>query len=61
LQEALNHFLTVLTNEQDSIEAARLLDYRQYFDYDLLVCDARDPQARPVTPMERPVPRACPD
>jgi energy-coupling factor transporter ATP-binding protein EcfA2 len=49
LQEALNHFLTVLTNEQDSIEAARLLDYRQYFDYDLLVCDARDPQARPVS------------
>ncbi|HXP60265.1 MAG TPA: SbcC/MukB-like Walker B domain-containing protein [Dongiaceae bacterium] len=49
LQEALTHFLTILTNEQDSAEAARLLDYRQYFDYDLLVWDAQDSQARPVS------------
>jgi hypothetical protein len=49
LQDTLNHFLKVLTSEQDSVEAARLLDYRQYFDYDLLVWDARDPQARSVS------------
>ncbi len=49
LQDALSHFLEVLTSQQDSAEAAHLLDYRQYFDYDLLVWDARDPQATPVS------------
>lgn len=47
LEDALKHFLDVLTDEQNSAEADRLLDYRQYFDYDLLVWDARDPQANP--------------
>ncbi len=49
LQEALDHFLNILTNEQSSAEAAHLLDYRQYFDYDLLVWDERDAQAKPVS------------
>ncbi|MGN6643606.1 MAG: SbcC/MukB-like Walker B domain-containing protein, partial [Verrucomicrobiota bacterium] len=49
LQDSLDYFLKVLTNEQDAGEAARLLDYRQYFDYDLLVWDARDAQAKPVS------------
>ena len=49
LQEALDHFLNILTNEQSSAEAAHLLDYRQYFDYDLLVWDDRDPQSKPVS------------
>lgn len=49
LQDSLDHFLNVLTHQQDSAEAARLLDYRQYFDYDLHVWDARDPLAKPVS------------
>jgi hypothetical protein len=49
LQGALDHFLSVLTSEQDSAEAAHLLDYRQYFDYDLLVWDSRDAQSTPVS------------
>jgi energy-coupling factor transporter ATP-binding protein EcfA2 len=49
LQGALDHFLNVLTSEQDSAEAAHLLDYRQYFDYDLLVWDSRDAQSTPVS------------
>jgi len=49
LQGALDHFLEVLTSEQDGAEAADLLDYRQYFDYDLLVWDARDAQSTPVS------------
>jgi hypothetical protein len=49
LQDALDHFLSVLTSEQDSAEAAHLLDYRQYFDYDLLVWDSRDAQSTPVS------------
>ena len=49
LQGALDHFLNVLTSEQDSAEAARLLDYRQYFDYDLLVWDSLDAESKPVS------------
>lgn len=49
LQDALDHFLNVLTSEQESAEATRLLDYRQYFDYDLHVWDAGDPHAKPVS------------
>ena len=49
LQGALDHFLNVLTNEQDSAEAAHLLDYRQYFDYDLLVWDSLDAESKPVS------------
>lgn len=49
LQNSLDHFLSVLTEEQSSAEAAHLLDYRQYFDYDLLVWDERDAQSKPVS------------
>ena len=49
LQGALDHFLNVLTSEQDSAEASHLLDYRQYFDYDLLVWDSRDAESKPVS------------
>jgi hypothetical protein len=49
MKAALEHFLTTLVEEPDSIEAARLLDYRHYFDYDLLVWDERDAQAKSVS------------
>ena len=49
LQDSLNQFLNILTDEQNSAEAAHLLDYRQYFDYDLLVWDERDGQSKPVS------------
>ncbi len=42
LQDALNSFLQLLVQNANSSEAARLLDYRQYFDYKLLVSDIRD-------------------
>lgn len=49
MKAALEHFLTTLVDQPDSLEAARLLDYRHYFDYDLFVWDARDAQAKPVS------------
>jgi hypothetical protein len=49
LRDALEYFLKTLVDQPDSAEAVRLLDYRHYFDYDLLVGDARDAQARPVS------------
>lgn len=49
LRQALDGFLQTLVKNANSPEAARLLDYRQYFDYDLLVSDVRDPDARPVS------------
>lgn len=49
LRDALELFLGTLVKSANSPEAARLLDYRQYFDYDLLVTDIRDPDARPVS------------
>lgn len=49
LKEALNLFLTTLVKNANSPDAARLLDYRQYFDYDLLVTDIRDPDGKPVS------------
>lgn len=49
LQDALDHFLNILTDEQKHAEAAHLLDYRQYFDYDLLVWDERDAESKPVS------------
>ena len=49
LKDALQVFLTTLVNNANSPEAARLLDYRQYFDYDLLVTDIRDPDARAIS------------
>jgi uncharacterized protein YPO0396 len=49
LRTALDHFLQTLVKQASSPEAARLLDYRQYFDYDLLVTDVRQPDAKPVS------------
>ena len=49
MKDALQLFLTTLTKQANSPEAARLLDYRQYFDYDLLVSDIRDPDGKPVS------------
>ncbi|MCX6879070.1 MAG: hypothetical protein NTW21_35465 [Verrucomicrobia bacterium] len=49
LRLALEAFLQTLVKNANSPEALRLLDYRQYFDYDLLVSDIRDPEARPVS------------
>ena len=34
-RDAINHFLKTLTESPDSAEAARLLDYRHYYDYDM--------------------------
>ena len=49
LRQALDAFLQTLVKNANSPEAARLLDYRQYFDYDLLVTDIRDPDSKPVS------------
>jgi uncharacterized protein YPO0396 len=49
LKVALQTFLQTLVKQANSPEAARLLDYRQYFDYDLLVTDKRDSDAKPVS------------
>ncbi len=49
MKDALQVFLTTLVKQANSPEAARLLDYRQYFDYDLLVSDVRDPEGKPVS------------
>jgi hypothetical protein len=50
LKQALEDFLQILTKKgTSSPEATRLLDYRQYFDYDLFVTDIRDPQLKPVS------------
>jgi uncharacterized protein YPO0396 len=49
MKDALEGFLGLLVKNANSPEAARLLDYRQYFDYDLLVTDIRDPEAKPVS------------
>lgn len=49
LRTALDHFLQTLVKQANSPEAVKLLDYRQYFDYDLLVTDVRQPDAKPVS------------
>jgi len=49
MKDTLESFLSLLVKNANSPEAARLLDYRQYFDYDLLVSDIRDPDAKPVS------------
>lgn len=49
MKDALQGFLGLLVKNSNSPEAARLLDYRQYFDYDLLVTDIRDPDTKPVS------------
>lgn len=47
LQDELTSFLQLLVDKPDSAEAVRSLDYRSYFDYDLLVHDATDPEVKP--------------
>ncbi|MBB5353033.1 hypothetical protein HNR46_003286 [Haloferula luteola] len=49
LQDALQGFLALLVQNANSPEAARLLDYRQYFDYDLTVTDIRDLDGRSIS------------
>ncbi len=49
LQDALHGFLQLLVQNASSPEAARLLDYRQYFDYDLTVTDIRDPDGKSIS------------
>lgn len=49
MSEALKGFLKTLVTNANSPDAARLLDYRQYFDYDLMVNDIRDPDGKPVS------------
>ena len=49
LRQALDDFLLTLVKTPNSPEAVRLLDYRQYFDYDLMVTDVRDPDSKPVS------------
>jgi energy-coupling factor transporter ATP-binding protein EcfA2 len=43
LRERIQEFLSLLVNAPDSIEAGRLLDYRHYFEYDMLVEDTAQP------------------
>jgi len=39
-RDAINHFLKTLTEVPDGAEAARLLDYRHYYQYDMEVVEA---------------------
>lgn len=49
LQDALQKFLEILVQNTGGKEAAALLDYRQYFDYDLTVTDIRDPDGKAIS------------
>lgn len=49
MRDTLETFLRTLVEKQNSPEAARLLDYRHYYDYDLLVRDKRDETAKPIS------------
>lgn len=49
LKEALAEFLNTLVEKANSPEAARMLDYRQYFDYDLTVTDIRDKDGKSIS------------
>jgi hypothetical protein len=49
MRDTLERFLNVLVKPEDSLQAARLLDYRHYYDYDLLVSDKREPLAKPIS------------
>ncbi len=48
-QDALQKFLEILVQNTSGKEAAALLDYRQYFDYDLTVTDIRDPDGKAIS------------
>lgn len=47
LREELDNFLQTLIDRPNDIATQRLLDYRCYYSYDMLVDDLNDPQARP--------------
>lgn len=49
MRDTLENFLRTLVEKPDGIEAARLLDYRHYYDYDLLVRDKRDESSKPIS------------
>jgi hypothetical protein len=49
MRDTLENFLRTLVEKPDGIEAARLLDYRHYYDYDLLVRDQRDESSNPIS------------
>lgn len=49
MRDTLEGFLRTLVEKENSLEAARLLDYRHYYDYDLLVRDKRDDAAKPIS------------
>lgn len=49
MRETLEAFLRTLVDKQNGPEAARLLDYRHYYDYDLLVRDQRDDSGKPIS------------
>jgi hypothetical protein len=38
-RDAITHFLSLLTDKGETVEAARLLDYRQYYEYDMEVVE----------------------
>ncbi len=46
LRDQLDAFLKVLVEQPGSKEALRMLDYRCYFDYDLIVHNATDPNVK---------------
>jgi Putative exonuclease SbcCD, C subunit len=49
MRDTLEGFLRTLVEKQNAPEAARLLDYRHYYDYDLLVRDDRDASSKPIS------------
>ncbi|MFO1511304.1 MAG: SbcC/MukB-like Walker B domain-containing protein [Verrucomicrobiota bacterium] len=49
MRATLDGFLLTLVEKENSPEAARLLDYRHYYDYDLLVRDKRDESSKPIS------------
>ena len=48
MRATLENFLRVLVEKPEGGDAVRLLDYRHYYDYTLLVRDIRDPLAKPI-------------
>ena len=44
LRDTIGGFLKTLVESPDSVEAGRLLDYRHYFEYDMLVEDVSQPE-----------------
>jgi uncharacterized protein YPO0396 len=51
LRETVQRFLKTLVETPDSVEAGHLLDYRRYYQYDMLVTDITQPEGerRPIS------------